>query len=177
MGAGSASVGGWVGLPPIQRAAVGRTGVADSGFGGRLSTWQNPSFTGTLSHAVLDAAPGGLVRNALTTSARPVSGLEPPSHTLLPVRSEEPEAPGDVRDAAAPVPVQRAPRPVTASRPAGPRVTPVPPRAHRPNPLTRAPATPAVQRRALPVARREATSAPSAGAAADGARPPEAGPA
>ncbi|MCZ4506915.1 hypothetical protein O3Q52_01565, partial [Streptomyces sp. ActVer] len=158
MGARSASVAGWVGLPPIQRAAVGRTGVADSGFGGRLSTWQNPSFTGPLSHAVLDGAPGGLVRNALTTSARPVSGLEPPSHTLLPVRSDEPEAPGDVRDDAAPipVPVQRAPRPVTASRPAGPRVTPVPPRSHRPSPLTRAPATPAVQRRALPVARREA---------------------
>ncbi len=83
---------GWAGLAPMQRAAVRQPGVADAGFGGRLSTWQNPSFTGTLSHAVLDGAPGGLVKDVLTTSAKPVPGLELPSHTL-PVAVDEPEVP------------------------------------------------------------------------------------
>ncbi|WP_218781402.1 hypothetical protein, partial [Streptomyces griseiscabiei] len=91
-----------------------------------MTTWQNPSFAGTLSHAVLPGAPGGLVRDVLTTSAVPVAGLELPSRTL-PVASDEPEpradVPGDAR------PVQRAPHQVTPSRPTGPRVTPVPPRS------------------------------------------------
>ncbi len=86
-GAGDTSEGGgaravrpaaWPSLPPIQRATAGRGSVADSGFGGRLTTWQNPSFTGTLSHAVLDGAPGGLVRGVLATPALPASGLELP---------------------------------------------------------------------------------------------------
>ncbi|MDX3283863.1 hypothetical protein PV435_47605, partial [Streptomyces scabiei] len=100
----------------MRRTVEGRATVADAGFSGRLSSWQNPSFTGTLTHAVLPGAPGGLVRDVLTTSATPVAGLELPSRTL-PVASEEPatraDAPGgDAR------PVQRAPYQVTPSRPA-----------------------------------------------------------
>ncbi|NBM20657.1 hypothetical protein, partial [Streptomyces sp. GC420] len=73
----------WPELPPIQRATTGSAApVADPGFGGRLTTWQNPSFMGTLNHAVLDGAPGGLVKGVLATSAEPASGLELPSLTL-----------------------------------------------------------------------------------------------
>ncbi|WP_046706348.1 hypothetical protein, partial [Streptomyces europaeiscabiei] len=92
-----------------------------------MSTWQNPSFTGTLSHAVLPGAPGGLVKDVLTTSAAPVAGLELPSRTL-PVAYEEPEARADLPAGlpADPRPVQRAPYQITPSRPTGPRVTPVP---------------------------------------------------
>ncbi|MDX3616478.1 hypothetical protein [Streptomyces europaeiscabiei] len=86
-----------------------------------MSTWQNPSFTGTLSHAVLPGAPGGLVKDVLTTSAAPVAGLELPSRTL-PVAYEEPEARAD--PPADPRPVQRAPYQVTPSRPTGPRAVP-----------------------------------------------------
>ncbi|MDV6289362.1 hypothetical protein R2F25_20790 [Streptomyces sp. UP1A-1] len=51
------AVAAWTGLPPIQRATGDRrAGVADSGFGGRLPTWQNPSFSGVPSPAVLDPA-------------------------------------------------------------------------------------------------------------------------
>lgn len=89
----------WSSMPPIQRALAGPGSVADSGFGGRLTTWQNPSFTGTLSHAVLDGAPGGLVRGTATTSALPASGLELPSLSL-------PVAPPV--DTAGPVPAGRA---------------------------------------------------------------------
>ncbi|WP_420877040.1 hypothetical protein, partial [Streptomyces ossamyceticus] len=84
---------GWVRLAPIQRAAVRDAAVADTGFGGRLTTWQNPSFTGALSHAVLPDAPSGLVKDVLTVSARPTSGLELPSLTL-PVARADAEPPG-----------------------------------------------------------------------------------
>ncbi|MET9109841.1 hypothetical protein ABZX29_25135, partial [Streptomyces zhihengii] len=58
-------VAAWSGLPPIQRAtADGPTGVADAGFGGRLPTWQNPSFSRAPSPAVLDPA-AGLLPGAL----------------------------------------------------------------------------------------------------------------
>ncbi|OSP41286.1 hypothetical protein B7767_21760, partial [Streptomyces sp. 13-12-16] len=109
----------WPGLPPIQRATARPSWpVADSGFGGRLSTWQNPAFTGTLSHAVLDGAPGGLVQGVLTASARPSPGLELPSLSL-PVAA--PGEPGTEQP-----PVQRAAAPFTVDRPSGPSVTPVP---------------------------------------------------
>ncbi|KJY24496.1 hypothetical protein VR46_42365, partial [Streptomyces sp. NRRL S-444] len=95
---------GWSALPPIQRVTAGAAGpVAESGFGGRLTTWQDPSFRGTLSHAVLDGAPGGLVKGVLTASAKPSSGLELPSLTLPVV------AYGETADlAAGALPVQRA---------------------------------------------------------------------
>ncbi|MGW4024180.1 hypothetical protein ACWEEL_22770, partial [Streptomyces sp. NPDC005009] len=147
---------GWPGLPPIQRATARPSWpVADSGFGGRLSTWQNPAFTGTLSHAVLDGAPGGLVQGVLTASARPSPGLELPALSL-PVAA--PGEPGTEQP-----PVQRAAVPFTVGRPSGPSVTPAPVPAPRPAALTRtaAPAAP-VQRRALPVA---------AGRGGSGARP------
>ncbi|MFE2139517.1 hypothetical protein ACFW9X_41145, partial [Streptomyces sp. NPDC059466] len=138
----------WPSLPPIQRATAGRGSVADSGFGGRLTTWQNPSFTGTLSHAVLDGAPGGLVRGVLATPALPASGLELPSLSL-PVAT-----PAETADRAGPSSARHADLPVTATGPTGPRVTAVPVPATRPpapTGLTRAPAGPSVQRRALPV--------------------------
>ncbi len=69
----------WSGLPPIRRAlASGRqSGVADAGFGGRLPTWQNPSFMVMASHAVLDGQSSALLGDAPhPTSGRPVSGLK-----------------------------------------------------------------------------------------------------
>ncbi|MFE2473505.1 hypothetical protein [Streptomyces mirabilis] len=72
----------WPALPPIQRATDRPGAVADAGFGGRLTTWQNPSFTGTLAHAVLDGAPGGLVKGLLAAPVGPASGLELPSLSL-----------------------------------------------------------------------------------------------
>src|SRR5579859_5401793 len=54
---------GWAALPPIQRAsaAPARQAVAASDFSRTLATWQNPTFMGTLSHAVLDGAPTGVL--------------------------------------------------------------------------------------------------------------------
>lgn len=115
----------WPALPPIQRATDRPGSVADAGFGGRLTTWQNPSFTGTLSHAVLDGAPGGLVKGVLAAPVGPASGLELPSLSL-PVASAL--ASGEGTDA---VPVRRMSSPVAALGPTGPRVTPAAPRATR----------------------------------------------
>ncbi|RSR95965.1 hypothetical protein EF917_24515, partial [Streptomyces sp. WAC00469] len=77
--------GAWQGLPPLQRAlAPARGPVADSGFGGRLPTWQNPSFVGTVSHAVLDGRSdtvlGGRAPHPVPGS--PVPGLEQPAAPL-----------------------------------------------------------------------------------------------
>ena len=69
----------WPGLPQIQRAVVsGRAEVADARFGGRLPTWQNPSFTSTASPTVLDGrASATLGGDAPRTAVgRPVTGLE-----------------------------------------------------------------------------------------------------
>ncbi|MEW1865701.1 hypothetical protein AB0399_35920, partial [Streptomyces sp. NPDC088194] len=59
---------GWSALPPIQRASAhpSRHTIAAADFGGTLSAWQNPSFTGELAHVVLDDAPTGLIRDVLT---------------------------------------------------------------------------------------------------------------
>ncbi|MFE2857198.1 hypothetical protein ACFXJO_39530, partial [Streptomyces lavendulae] len=78
------AVAAWSGLPPLRRTAGhAPAGVADAAFGGRLPTWQNPSFTRGSSPAVLDPAAGrGLLSGALTESARPVPGLERPSLAL-----------------------------------------------------------------------------------------------
>lgn len=99
----------WPTLPPIQRAAAGRTsGVADAGFGGRLATWQNPSFTGTGFHAVLDAAPGGLMSSLRTAPpvAEPERVAAPPRPTPFSVPSPRPRRSLPAR-----------PRPVRARRP------------------------------------------------------------
>ena len=75
----------WPGLPPIQRAsAVGGTGVADAGFGARLPTWQNPSFTGAGFRAVLDAERSARIAGASmpASSARAVPSLGQPAGEL-----------------------------------------------------------------------------------------------
>lgn len=75
----------WPGLPPIQRAsAVGGTGVADAGFGARLPTWQNPSFTGTGFRAVLDAERSARIAGSSLPAApvRAVPSLGQPSGEL-----------------------------------------------------------------------------------------------
>ncbi|MYR58803.1 hypothetical protein GTY54_22015, partial [Streptomyces sp. SID625] len=76
----------WIGLPAIQRAlGPNPGGVADSGFGGRLPTWQNPSFTATVSHAVLDGRTSAVLGGgpaAHPVPASPVTGLERPAPAL-----------------------------------------------------------------------------------------------
>src|SRR4051794_12801106 len=83
----------WPALAPIQRAlgaTTGPGGVADAAFGGRLLTWQNPSFMGTASHSVLDGRSSALLAgSAPRTSARPTPGLERPS-PALPLAGSEP---------------------------------------------------------------------------------------
>ena len=153
---------GWASLPPIQRTAAdpSRHTVASAGFGSALATWQNPSFTGALSHAVLDGAPTGLLRDVLTPSTGPARLGEPA--LSLPVAVEAPEeadGPG--------FSVQRA---VSASRPTGPRVAPVRARHSGHAPLTRATAPHLVQRRTLPAVRAEGPAiAEDGGSAATGA--------
>ncbi|MCA1222337.1 hypothetical protein LCE31_28975, partial [Streptomyces sp. 8L] len=80
--------------------------VADAGFSSSLTTWQNPSFAGTLSHAVLDGAPGGLVKGALAVQRAASAGpeLAMPSLTL-PVAAAGPAtetAPAESGSTAAP---------------------------------------------------------------------------
>lgn len=55
----------WAGLPPIRLVTLtpAEQTVASSEFGGSLTAWQNPSFSGTLSHAVLADAPTGLIKD------------------------------------------------------------------------------------------------------------------
>ncbi|MER7187444.1 hypothetical protein ABT404_49655, partial [Streptomyces hyaluromycini] len=77
----------WSGLPPIQRALGTGGPVADAGFGGRLPTWQNPSFTATRSHAVLDGESsarlaGGGLAGTPGAGAGAMSGLERPVQAL-----------------------------------------------------------------------------------------------
>ncbi|MBK6019304.1 hypothetical protein, partial [Streptomyces sp. MBT53] len=80
------TVAAWPGLAPIQRAsASGGTGVADAGFGARLPTWQNPSFTGTGFRAVLDAERSASIAGSAPTTAataRAVPSLGRPAGEL-----------------------------------------------------------------------------------------------
>ncbi|MFD9026687.1 hypothetical protein ACFVY5_19640, partial [Streptomyces parvulus] len=101
------AVAAWTGLPPIQRATgAARAGVADAGFGGRLPTWQNPSFTGAPSPAVLNPAAGdSLLSGAFDSSAsrnapaRPVQGTAPVQRMpVAPLRA----IPADTSTTAAP---------------------------------------------------------------------------
>lgn len=177
---GDASGGGrgWAALPPIQRAmlAPARQTVASADFGGSLTTWQNHSFSGTLSHAVLDGAPTGLIKDTLSF-ARGSGPGGPAKETLFPapavvdggdgVKSDRGGSDGGGGDARRPVPfVQRA---------QGPRIAPVRPRPPRPAPsaLTRASAPRTGHRRVLPaVAPGSVTAAPAgAGGAARTAAP------
>ncbi|MER6853670.1 hypothetical protein ABT333_39325, partial [Streptomyces flaveolus] len=96
------AVAAWTALPPIQRSTGGRRpGVADAGFGGRLPTWQNPSFSGAPSPAVLDPAAGhGLLSGAFAEPARPgaesgprTRGLPPASPAGAPAVQRMPVAP------------------------------------------------------------------------------------
>ncbi|MCZ9346530.1 hypothetical protein NGM37_53370, partial [Streptomyces sp. TRM76130] len=66
----------WASLPPIQRSATAPAGVADRGFGGRLPTWQNPSFARTSPLGVLDPAPERLLPPTEAATGSPVTGLE-----------------------------------------------------------------------------------------------------
>ncbi|MGI5519182.1 hypothetical protein [Streptomyces sp. CA-106131] len=128
----------WPALPPIQRAVAGGTsGVADPGFGGRLATWQNPSFTGTLSHAVLDGGLGSLVGDLLSSRSHPAAPL-PQSFPALPVP-------------APPRPADPAPQPAAPAAPArGIHVFAAQQRAAAaPGLLTKSAPAP-VQRRTLP---------------------------
>ncbi|RNG26012.1 hypothetical protein EEJ42_16430, partial [Streptomyces botrytidirepellens] len=108
----------WAGIPPIQSTAAARPprGVADPAFGGSLTTWQNPSFTGTLSHAVLDGAPGGLIRGALSTSGSPSPDLGAPS-LALPMARPEPPPTETPSSGGSPGPLVRPVPPTPARRP------------------------------------------------------------
>ena len=162
-----ASGRGWQGLPPIQRATAGSSGpaVAIADFGSRLVTWQNPSFVGPLSHAVLDGAPGGLLRDALTPAAAPSGGGLGLPVLSLPVAVADDVPEGERADTAGVrppgFPVQRA---VAAARPSGPRVAAlaalasVRREAGRGAGLTRSPAPPGVQHRVLPAASRRTSA-------------------
>ncbi|NGO73757.1 hypothetical protein G5C65_36670, partial [Streptomyces sp. SB3404] len=116
----------WTGLPPIQRSTSGsRAPVADAGFGGRLPTWQDPSFVGAPSLVgVRNTAPGGLLQEAPSAPARPVTGLEHPMDALPSPSAAEP-APAERRVPA--VPLRWAPRTGTAARTEA--ATPAPPSA------------------------------------------------
>lgn len=161
---------GWAALPRIERATAqpARHTVATADFSRSLATWRNPSFMGTLSHAVLDAAPAGLIHHAVTPVAprpgRGTASLGEPA-LALPVVPAAP-ADGTVRDEASGIPMQSA---IRAALPTGLLVAPAPTRSAptRQTPLTRA--VPAVQRRVpaitAPAPAPAGTSSPKAPAA------------
>ncbi|RDG35467.1 hypothetical protein DVH02_25140, partial [Streptomyces corynorhini] len=149
-GVGGAGGGrGWAGLPPIQRAtwAPARQTVASAEFGGSLATWQNHSFSGPLSHAVLDGAPTGLIKDALSPAVGSSPGGLGEARLSLPVAVVD-DGVGDSEGGAGAVGPGRGP---TVQRAAGPRVAPVRPRPRpAPSALTRAAAPNSVRRRVLP---------------------------
>ncbi len=79
---------GWAFLPPIQRSLD--TPIAPvtrpTDFPSELSAWRSPSFTSSLSHAVVDTAPGGIVDGDGGGVGAPTAtaALHPPELTLLP---------------------------------------------------------------------------------------------
>ncbi|MGW1840880.1 hypothetical protein ACWCQH_31195, partial [Streptomyces sp. NPDC002067] len=139
---GRPATAGWSALPPIQRAFADRADtVADRGFGPSLTTWQNPSFTGTLTHAVLDGGPGGRISQL---SAAPVRAAGEPAAEVpeLPVAGPRPAPAGapSGTDGAGGAAYDDAPAaPVAVARATGPQVRPVAPAATRPASLTSAP--------------------------------------
>lgn len=136
--AGHRATAGWSALPPIQRAFADRADtVADRGFGASLTTWQNPSFTGTLTHAVLDSGPGGRITQL---SAAPGRGAGEPEPGIpeLPVAGPRPVT-GDAPSHGA-EPDDGPGAPVVVARATGPEVRPLASAAAaRPATLTSAP--------------------------------------
>src|SRR4051812_6899424 len=107
---------GWAFLPPIQRtlappiASVTRP----TEFPTELSAWRSPAFTDSLSHAVVDTTPGGLIDGdggglghpTVTSAPAPELTLLPPPRPTAVQRSRapaprpaEPPASADVRPA------------------------------------------------------------------------------
>ncbi|MET9972410.1 hypothetical protein ABZZ80_42660, partial [Streptomyces sp. NPDC006356] len=155
----------WLGLPPIQRATGdGPTGVADTGFGGRLPTWQNPSFTGAPSLAILNPASGGSLLSAvLPGSARPAAGREGQAQALSlaapagePVGQGMPVAPLRATPAATASPTRARP----AATPAAAAPSTVTPSAAVPPTATPSPAAPAPPVQRSRSARPTASTAP-----------------
>jgi hypothetical protein len=182
---------GWAFLPPIQRTLD--TPIAPvtrpSAFPAELPAWRSPAFTSTLSHAVVDTMPGGIVDGDGGGLGAPTHTVGPaPELTLLP----PPRPTALQRSAAAgPVPADEPPAPAPADAQRAPGepdvVRPEPPAAA----LTRAPPAgmPVVHRSVVaetpplpsfeqPAAAADAEPAePSATAGADAHEPPDAGPA
>ncbi len=78
---------GWAFLPPIQRTLT--PGIAPvtrpAEFPTELSAWRSPAFTGSLSHAVVDTTPGGLIDGDGHGLGQPTNTSVPsPELTLLP---------------------------------------------------------------------------------------------
>src|SRR5215218_3038814 len=78
---------GWAFLPPIQRTLD--TPIAPltrpTSFPAELPVWRSPAFTSTLSHAVVDTLPGGVVDGDGGGSGEPSHTVGPaPELTLLP---------------------------------------------------------------------------------------------
>lgn len=78
---------GWAFLPPLQRTLD--TPIAPitrpTSFPGELPTWRSPVFTSTLSHAVVDTMPGGIVDGDGGGLGAPTHAVGPaPELTLLP---------------------------------------------------------------------------------------------
>lgn len=90
----------WAGLPPIRLVTLtpARQTVASSEFGGSLTAWQNPSFSGTLSHAVLADAPTGLIKD--TQSYPPGPGPARLDEPRLSLPAAAPEGGADAGAAA-----------------------------------------------------------------------------
>ncbi|MGW9204087.1 hypothetical protein ACWGQU_27595, partial [[Kitasatospora] papulosa] len=167
----------WAGLPPIRLVTLtpARQTVASSEFGGSLTAWQNPSFSGTLSHAVLADAPTGLIKD--TQSYPPGPGPARLDEPRLSLPAAAPEGGADAGAAAVDGGVgggsvgqgtRGAWQGPSVQRAQGPRVAPVQPRRRpAPSALTRASAPNTVQRRALPAAVPSRTApAPAASGAA-----------
>ncbi|MEW2235086.1 hypothetical protein AB0886_23450, partial [Streptomyces sp. NPDC024062] len=171
----------WAGLPPIRLVTLtpARQTVASSEFGGSLTAWQNPSFSGTLSHAVLADAPTGLIKD--TQSFTPGPGPARLDEPRLSLPAAAPEGGADAGATAvdggggvAGGSVGQGPRGAwqgpSVQRAQGPRVAPAQPRKRpAPSALTRASAPNTVQRRSLPAAapsRTAAAAAPSRAASA-----------
>ncbi|MET8735471.1 hypothetical protein ABZV88_15055, partial [Streptomyces tendae] len=113
------AVAAWTGLPPIQRTTgADRTGVADAAFGGRLPTWQDPSFSRAPSPAVLDPGAGdSLLSGAFDASARRTSSSSVSSSTPL---ARPAGAPPVQRMPVAPLRAIPADAPATATAPTAP---------------------------------------------------------
>jgi hypothetical protein len=102
---------GWAFLPPIQRTLAPPIApvTRPAEFPAELSAWRSPAFTDSLSHAVVDTAPGGLIDGDGDGLGHPTSRSVPaPELTLLP-----PPRPTAVQRSVRPG--AAAPRPATAT--------------------------------------------------------------